>query len=147
MTRSLDSLVPSADGQPPAEKRDDKASRSRPGGEANSRAATQVNAVSASSTPPASNPAQLEFLPGRACVPEAKPATNRKPASDGPIRRDGVKGGGTRTQHTRITGEALSGLAEEQLSLFPSGREAYKGDPRNRGPDAGQGVGGGHSTP
>jgi len=54
MTRSPDSLVPLAGGQPPVEKRDDKASTCRQGGEANPRAATQVNAVSASSTPPAS---------------------------------------------------------------------------------------------
>ena len=77
MTRSPDSLVPSAGGQPPVEKRDDKASACRQGGEANPRAATQVNAVSASSTPPASRPTQLELFPGRAChrsgVSEAEP--------------------------------------------------------------------------
>jgi len=50
MTRSPDRLVPSATGQPAAEKRDDKALNCWQGGEANLRAATQVNAVSASNS-------------------------------------------------------------------------------------------------
>jgi len=58
MTRSPDSLVSSA-------------------AEANLRAATEVNAVSASTTPPVSRPTQLELFPGRACVHKAKPATIR----------------------------------------------------------------------
>ena len=72
MTRSPDSLVPSVGGQPPVEKRDDKASTCRQGGEANPRAATQVNAVSASSTPPASRPTQLELFPGASLSPEGE---------------------------------------------------------------------------
>jgi hypothetical protein len=74
MTRSPDSLVSSAAGQPAVEKRDDKAFICRQEGEANLRAATQVNAVSASLTPPVSRPARLDLFPGRACVPKAKPA-------------------------------------------------------------------------
>jgi hypothetical protein len=85
MTRSPDSLVPSADGQPSVEKRDDKASNCRQGGEANPRAATQVNAVSASSTPPASRPTQLELFPGRACPLKAKPVTGRESPQGGVI--------------------------------------------------------------
>ena len=146
MARSPDSLTPSAGGRPPVEKRGDKASESRSGGEANPRAATQVNAVAASSTPPTSNPAQLDLFPGRACPLKAKPATDRPEASNGPVRRDGVEGGGTRRQRTRMTGETSGSPTEAavQQSLF--GREAYKGSPRSRGPDAARGVGGGHST-
>lgn len=47
MTRSPDSLIPSGAEQLATEKRDDKASTCRLGGEANLRAATQVNVVSA----------------------------------------------------------------------------------------------------
>src|SRR5205823_9637035 len=65
MTRSPDSLVPSASGQPDPEKRDDKALTCWQEGEANLRAATQVNAVTASSYPPAITPTQLELFPGR----------------------------------------------------------------------------------
>ena len=81
MTRSPDSLVSSVAGQPAVEKRDDKAFMCRQEGEANLRAATQVNAVSASLTPPVSKPIQLDLFPGRACVPKAKPATIRNTAS------------------------------------------------------------------
>jgi hypothetical protein len=80
MTRSPDSLIPSDAEQSAAEKRDDKVSTCRLGGEANLRAATEVNAVSASTTPPAIMPIQLELFPGRACVPKAKPATTRSTA-------------------------------------------------------------------
>src|SRR5437763_16749192 len=98
MTRSPDSLVPSASGQPEPEKRDDKALTSRKGGEANLRAATKVNAVTASSYPPAITPTQLYLFPGRACPLEAKPATDRNTARVSPARRDGVQGGGTQRQ-------------------------------------------------
>jgi RNA-directed DNA polymerase len=145
MARSPDSLVLSTGGKLLAEKQDDKVPKSRLGGEANPRAATQVNAVSASSTPPASNPTQLEIFPGRACPSKAKPATVRKAASNTADRRDGVQGGGTRRKRTRITGETLFGPAEAG-DLQPTGREAYKGKPRNRRNNAEQGVGGGHST-
>ena len=77
MTRSPDSQIPSGAGQPATEKRDDKAFDCRQEGEANLRAATQVNVVSASSTPPAITPIQLDLFPGRACPLEAKPATAR----------------------------------------------------------------------
>src|SRR5437870_12938868 len=77
MTRSSDSLVPSASGQPDPEKRDDKALTGWQEGEANLRAATEVNAVTASSYPPAIMPIQLDLFPGRACPLEAKPATDR----------------------------------------------------------------------
>ena len=93
MTRSPDSLIPFDAGQPASEKRDDKAFNCRQEGEANLRAATQVNAVSASLTPPAIMPIQLELFPGRACVPKAKPATIRSTARVEPNRRDGVSGG------------------------------------------------------
>ena len=52
MTRSPDSLIPFDAGQPASEKRDDKAFDCRQEGEANLRAVTEVNVVSASSTPP-----------------------------------------------------------------------------------------------
>ena len=142
MTRSPDSLVPSASGQPDPEKRDDKALTCWQEGEANLRAATEVNAVTASSNPPAITPIQLDLFPGRACPLEAKPATDRNAARVNPARRDGVEGGGTQRQRISTTGETLFGPAE----VTPSGREAYKGDPRKRGNDAEQGVGGGRST-
>ena len=75
MTRSPDSLIHSADRQLTAEKRGDKAFNCRQEGEANPRAATPVNVVSASSIPPAITPIQLDLIPGRACPLEAKPAT------------------------------------------------------------------------
>jgi RNA-directed DNA polymerase len=142
MTRSPDSQIPSGAGQPATEKRDDKALSCRQEGEANLRAATQVNVVSASSAPPAITPIQLELFPGRACPLEAKPATDRSTARRKPVRRDGVEGGGTQRQHIQLTGEALFGPQEET----PSGREAHKGKTRKRGSEAGQGIGGGHST-
>jgi hypothetical protein len=105
MTRSPDSLIPFDAGQPAPEKRDDKAFKCRQEGEANLRAATQVNAVSASSTPPAITPIQLDLFPGPACVPKAKPATIRSTASTELNRRDGVSGGGTQRQTIELTGE------------------------------------------
>jgi RNA-directed DNA polymerase len=142
MNRSPDSQIPSVAGQLAAEKRDDKAFSSRQEGEANLRAATNVNVATASTTPPAIKPIQLELFPGRACVPKAKPATDRSPAIDTPKRRDGVLDGSTQRQTIELTGETLFGPAEET----PTGREAYKGRTRKRGNEAGQGVGGGHST-
>src|SRR5580692_11404447 len=142
MTRSPDSLVSSVAGQPAAEKRDDKAFTCRQEGEANLRAATQVNAVSASLTPPVSRPIQLDLFPGQACVPKAKPATIRSTARMEPNRRDGVSGGGTQRQTIELTGETLFGPTEETST----GREAYKGETRKRSNEAGQGVGGGRST-
>src|SRR5450631_1915310 len=50
MTRSPDSLIPFGAGQPASEKRDDKAFDCRQEGEANLRAATQVNVGSATAT-------------------------------------------------------------------------------------------------
>ena len=142
MTRSPDSLIPSAAGQPATEKRDDKAFDCRQEGEANLRAATEVNVVSASSTPPAITPIQLDLFPGRACPLEAKPATTRSTARMEPSRRDGVEGGGTQRQTIELTGETLFGPAEET----PTGRDAYKGETRKRSIEAGQGIGGGQST-
>ena len=142
MTRSPDSLIPFDAGQPASEKRDDKAFDCRQEGEANLRVATEVNAVSASSTPPAITPIQLDLFPGRACPLEAKPATARITARRDPSRRDGVEGGGTQRQHIKLTGETLFGPAEET----PRGREAHKGRTRKRSNEAGQGIGGGHST-
>ena len=145
MARSPDSLIPSVVGQPTVEKRDDKASGSRKGGEANPWAATQVNVVEASLTLPAIIPTQLDNFPGRARALKAKPATDRIGASEGPTRRDGVRDGSTRRKSARITGETLFGPAEN-LPETSTGREAYKGKTRNCGPKAVQGVGGGHST-
>ncbi len=142
MTRSPDSQIPSDTGQPAAEKRDDKALNCRQEGEANLRAATPVNVVSASSDPPAITPIQLDLFPGRVCPLEAKPATDRSAARRSPVRRDGVEDGGTQRQHIQLTGEALFGPPEETSS----GREAYKGRTRKRGNETGQGIGGGHST-
>src|SRR5580704_4785169 len=142
MTRSPDSLIPFDAGQPASEKRDDKAFDCRQEGEANLRAATEVNVVSASSTPPAITPIQLDLFPGRACPLEAKPATDRNTARMEPVCRDGVEGGGTQRQCISTTGETLFGPAE----ATPSGREAYKGEPRKRSNDAEQGVGGGRTT-
>jgi hypothetical protein len=101
-----------------------------------------VNAVSASSYPPAITPIQLDLFPGRACPLEVKPATDRNIARTNPARRDGVQGGGTQTQRISTTGETLFGPAEET----PCGREAYKGETRKRSNEAGQGVGGGRTT-
>ena len=142
MTRSPDSLIPSGAELSAKEKRDDEASTCRLGGEANLRAATQVNVVSASSAPPANTPIQLDLFPGRACPLKAKPATNRIAARRKSVRRDGVEDGGTQRQLIKLTGETLFGPAEEASR----GREAYKGRTRKRSSEAGQGVGGGHST-
>ena len=146
MTRSPDSLIPSVAEQSETEKWDDKALKSRLEGKANLRAATKVNAVSASRTRPTSKPTQLDLFPGRACVLKAKPATDRQTARQRSVRRDGVQGGGTRRKCTTVTGETLFGPAEEVFGPPRTGREAYKGSPRNRRIDAKQGVGGGHST-
>ena len=127
MTRSPDSPVPSDSGQPEPEKRDDKALTCWQEGEANLRAAIEVNAISASSYPPASKPIQLDLFPGRACPLEAKPATDRNAARVNPARRDGVQGGGTQRQRISTTGETLFDPAE----ATPSGREAYKGKPES----------------
>jgi len=142
MTRSPDSLIPSVAEQSATEKRDDKAFNCRQEGEANLRAATEVNAVTASLTPPAITPIQLEFFPGRACVPKAKPATVPSTARNTRNRRDGVSGGSTQRQTLELTGEALFGPAEATLT----GSEAYKGETRKRGNKAEQGVGSGRST-
>src|SRR5579859_1350161 len=64
MTRSPDSLVPSTAGQQEVEKRDDKALICWQESEANLRAATEVNAVTASSYPPTITPIQLDLFPG-----------------------------------------------------------------------------------
>src|SRR6516164_8605705 len=126
MTRSPDSRIPSDSGQPDPEKRDDKAFKCRQEGEANLRAATQVNAVTASSTPPAITPIQLDLFPGRACPVKAKPATTRSTARMEPSRRGGVSGGGTQRQTIELTGETLFGAAGETSR----GRKAYKGRTR-----------------
>jgi hypothetical protein len=126
MTRSPDSLIPSAAEQSATEKRDDKAFNCRQEGQANLRAATEVNAVTASLTPPAITPIQLEFFPGRACVPEAKPATVPSLARNTRNRRDGVSGGSTQRQTIELTGETLFGPAEATLA----GSEVYKGETR-----------------
>ena len=117
MTRSPDSLVPSSSGQPDPEKRDDKALTCWQGGEANLRAATAVNAIAASSYPPAIKPIQLELFPGRACPLEAKPATDRNSARGNPACRDGVRGGGTQRQRISTTGETRFGPAGNKLRL------------------------------
>ena len=145
MSRSPDSLIPSVGGQLPIEKRDDKASIRRRRGEANSRAATHVNADAASKTPPTIRPIQLELFPGRAGPLTAKPATGRGTTIDSATCRDGVEGGGTRGQQARITGETLSGPRAAE-GPPPLGREAHKAPSRKRGNDAGQGDGGGRST-
>jgi hypothetical protein len=72
MTRSPDSLIPSGVGQPAPEKRDDKAFNCRQEGEANPRAATQVNVVSASSIPPAITPIQPGLNPGASLSPRGE---------------------------------------------------------------------------
>ena len=145
MTRSPDSLIPSDDEQSSPAKWNDKASDCQEGGEANARAATPVNAVSASSTPPASKLTQLDLFSWRARPLKAKPATKRRSASNAPPRRDGVEGSGTRAQSNKITGETLFGLAVG--SSEPTvGSEAHKDQTRKRGNNAEQGVGGGQST-
>ena len=106
------------------------------------RAAIEVNAVSASSYPPAIMPIQLDLFPGRACPLEAKPATDRSTARSNPARRGGVEGGSTQRQRISTAGETLFGPVE----ATSSGREAYKGRTRKRSIDAEQGVGGGRST-
>src|SRR5260370_12975391 len=111
MTRSPDSLVPTASGQPDPEKRDDKALTCWQEGEANLRAATQVNAVTASLNPPAITPIQLDLFPGRACPLEVKPAADRNASRGTPVRRDGVEGGGAQTQRISPNGATLFGPA------------------------------------
>ncbi len=74
----------------------------------------------------------------------AKPATSHAEttASEAVTCRDGVQGGGTCGQPSKITGETRVGLGAET----PTSREAYKGNPRSRRNEAPTGVGGGHST-
>jgi RNA-directed DNA polymerase len=145
MSRSPSSLIPSAGEQSPVEKRDDKALK-REEGKANSRAVTNVNVITASSTPPTKEPLQLELFPGRACPSEAKPATGLAQATEGQTCRDGVQDDSTRGKCIKTTGETLYGLAE-QMSLFePTSKAAHKTNSRKRGTKAVQGVGGGHST-
>jgi len=144
MNRSPVSPIPSAEGQPSVEKRDANALIRRQKGGTNARVATQVNAVTASSTPPTSMPIQLELFSGRACPPEAKPATCRENvAKHEPMSRDGVSGGDTRGQHIKTTGETPLSLTEKKATVS---REAYKGRTRKRRNDAQRGVGGGDST-
>jgi len=88
MTCSPDSQIPFDAGQPASKKRDDKAFNCRREGEANLRAATEVNVVSASSTPPAITPIQLDLFPGRACPLKAKSATKG-------VQREGIRTAGT----------------------------------------------------
>lgn len=145
MSRSPDSLIPSDDEQLTPDKWNDKASDCQEGGEATARAATPVNAVSASSTPPASNLTQLDLFSWRASPLTAKPATKRKLARTDPPRRDGVEGSGTCEQSNKITGETLFGPAAEFFEL-EAGREVHKDQTRKHGSDAAQGVGGGRST-
>jgi len=79
MTRSPDNLIPSAAEQSATEKRDDKAFNCRQEGEANLRVATEVNAVTASLTPPAITPIQLEFFPRRALGLFSEYRVSRRP--------------------------------------------------------------------
>ena len=72
MTCSPDSQIPFDAGQPASKKRDDKAFNCRREGEANLRAATEVNVVSASSTPPAITPIQLDLFPGASLSPRGE---------------------------------------------------------------------------
>ena len=146
MARSPNSQIPFADGQLSVKKRNDKASECRSGGEANLRAATKVNADSASLTPPTSKPTQLDIFSGRACPLKAKPAMNRQTASNRSVHRDGVEGGGTQRKNIKVTGETLISPTKDSNTLPLFGRGAYKSEPRNRRPEAVQGVGGGHST-
>lgn len=145
MSRSPNSLIPCGAEQSAAQKRDDKASRRRRGGEANARAATQVNAVAASTTPPTSKPTQLELFPEANLSPkgEACHAPHTNETRKGAARRGGVQGGGTRGKDIKTTGETQAGLAG---FVDPTSREAHKGGPRKRRNDTGLGVGGGHST-
>src|ERR1700690_1610060 len=105
MTRSPDSLIPFDAGQPAPGKRDDEAFNCRQEGEANLRAATQVNVVSASLIPPAIKPIQLELIPGGACPLEAKSATIRSAARMEPSRRGGVEDSSTQRELIQLTGE------------------------------------------
>ena len=118
MTRSPDSLVPSASGQPDPEKRDDKALTCWQEGEANLRAATEVNAVSASSYPPAITPIQLEFFPGRACPLGAKPATDRNAARVSPVRRRHLRPVGKRIR-AKPESAATTPSRESEVAVLP----------------------------
>ncbi|CAG0943339.1 Group II intron-encoded protein LtrA [Anaerolineae bacterium] len=144
MNRSPVSPIPSAEGQPSVEKRDANALVRRQKGGTNARVATQVNAVTASSTPPTSMPIQLELFSGRACPLEAKAATHREDqAKHEPMSRDGVSGGDTRGKRIKTTGETRLSLTKSKATVS---REAYKGKARKRRNDAPAGVGGGDST-
>jgi hypothetical protein len=126
MTRSPASQIPSGAGQPATGKRDEEAFNCRQDGEANLRAATQVNVVSASLIPPAIKPIQLELISGRAYPLEAKSATIRNTARMEPSRRGGVEDSSTQRKLIQLTGEARCGPADENSA----GREAYKGQTR-----------------
>jgi hypothetical protein len=142
MTRSPDSLIPSGAGQPATEKRDDKAFESRQEGEANLRAATAVNVVSASLPPPAIKPIERELSRGEPVSARRSLPRTGYQRERTPVRRDGVEDGGTQGKFRLLTGETRNGPAE----VTPHGREAYKGETRKRRNDAEPGIGGGHST-
>jgi hypothetical protein len=124
VTRSPDSLIPSVVRQPAPEKRDDKAFKCRQEGAANLRAATQVNAVSASSTPLVSLPTQLGSLPGASLCPRGEACHDSEYSENG-AESPGRSIGRRHAEKVRqVTGETLFGPAEES----PHGREAHKGE-------------------
>ena len=87
-----------------------------------------MNVVSASLTPPAIKPIQLELLSGRACPLKAKPATDRDTARRRPVRRDGVEDGSTQRQRSvrrrqlRAVGKRIRG--EPESAVTRPGRES-----------------------
>jgi hypothetical protein len=92
------------------------------------RAETEVNAVTASSYPPADYAISAGVSPGASLSLEGE-------ACHGPECSE-------KPQRISATGETLFGPAE----VTPSGREAYKGKTRKRSNNAEQRVGGGRST-
>ena len=75
MTRSPDSLVPSAAEQSEAEKRDDKAFKCRQEGEANLRAATEVNASISIVNPTSDHADSTGVIPGASLCPQRRSLT------------------------------------------------------------------------
>ena len=132
MTCSPDSLV-SLDGeQLPFEKWNDKAPMSRQGGEANSRAATQVNAMSASLTPPVSIPTQLELIPGRACSMKGSPRKRGNEVGQGVGGGHSTKEPRENREEGRVVAFTTRPKQGKAAGLPPRGKAQPRSSPRTR---------------
>ena len=146
MSRSPNSLVPLGRGQLRHKKRNDKA-LVRKQGEANVRAATQVNVHCSIVTPTNSTTATVGAFPGaslslmRRSLPQVW-LKRQKARLAGTVYMDGS----THGKGIKTTGETLGSPAAQVSQPAPTGKGAYKTMSRKRRPEAAQGVGGGHST-